>query len=247
MLMRRVILTLAGAALAVAAPANATPTPKPPNPPTLHGFCSLGNVCTDNGTNTPTGVQPPTFAFASSGGSASGTLWIDILLPDNLTPPSDFTISGALSGTANLFSSTPWTTGDLDTYLGISASPTNPIGAYLPATQVYQPSAGGFYVYSVDLGSTTLLGTSGVGGAGQDSYLLTLGQDLAPGSYIVGFLAQTNDAGTGYGATANSGAILETGAVPEPGTWGLMLLGFAGVGVALRRSRKRTPALMQIA
>ena len=35
--------------------------------------------------------------------------------------------------------------------------------------------------------------------------------------------------------------------VPEPGTWGLMLLGFAGLGVAIRRSRKRKPALMQIA
>jgi len=36
-------------------------------------------------------------------------------------------------------------------------------------------------------------------------------------------------------------------AVPEPGTWGLMLLGFAGVGMALRRSRKRGGALMQVA
>jgi hypothetical protein len=36
-------------------------------------------------------------------------------------------------------------------------------------------------------------------------------------------------------------------AVPEPGTWGLMLLGFAGVGMALRRSRRRSGALMQIA
>jgi hypothetical protein len=35
--------------------------------------------------------------------------------------------------------------------------------------------------------------------------------------------------------------------VPEPGTWGLMLLGFAGVGMALRRSRRRSGALMQIA
>jgi hypothetical protein len=37
------------------------------------------------------------------------------------------------------------------------------------------------------------------------------------------------------------------GAVPEPGTWGLMLLGFAGIGMAVRRSRKRNPALLQIA
>jgi len=35
--------------------------------------------------------------------------------------------------------------------------------------------------------------------------------------------------------------------VPEPATWGLMLLGFAGVGVAMRRSRKNRPALMQVA
>jgi hypothetical protein len=35
--------------------------------------------------------------------------------------------------------------------------------------------------------------------------------------------------------------------VPEPATWGMMLLGFAGIGMALRRSRRRTGALMQIA
>ena len=34
-------------------------------------------------------------------------------------------------------------------------------------------------------------------------------------------------------------AFNQVGAVPEPGTWVLMLLGFAGVGVALRRDRKR--------
>lgn len=35
--------------------------------------------------------------------------------------------------------------------------------------------------------------------------------------------------------------------VPEPATWALMLLGFAGVGVAMRRSGKRSPVLTQIA
>jgi PEP-CTERM motif len=34
-------------------------------------------------------------------------------------------------------------------------------------------------------------------------------------------------------------------AVPEPATWGLMLLGFAGIGMAMRRRRR--PALAQIA
>jgi hypothetical protein len=36
------------------------------------------------------------------------------------------------------------------------------------------------------------------------------------------------------------------GAVPEPATWALMLLGFGGIGMAMRRSRRST-ALMQIA
>lgn len=36
-------------------------------------------------------------------------------------------------------------------------------------------------------------------------------------------------------------------AVPEPATWGLMILGFAGIGAAMRRSRQRKPLLMQIA
>jgi hypothetical protein len=35
--------------------------------------------------------------------------------------------------------------------------------------------------------------------------------------------------------------------VPEPATWALMLLGFGGIGMAMRRSRRRTGALMQIA
>ena len=33
------------------------------------------------------------------------------------------------------------------------------------------------------------------------------------------------------------------GAVPEPSSWALMLLGFAGVGAAIRRRRKAVPAL----
>jgi hypothetical protein len=46
-----------------------------------------------------------------------------------------------------LFSTTAWTTGTLADFLGITASPDNPIGAFLPATQALDPGATGFFVY----------------------------------------------------------------------------------------------------
>ena len=36
-------------------------------------------------------------------------------------------------------------------------------------------------------------------------------------------------------------------AVPEPSTWAMMLLGFGGIGMAMKRSRRRKLGLMQIA
>ena len=40
--------------------------------------------------------------------------------------------------------------------------------------------------------------------------------------------------------TLTIGEYVEPSAVPEPSTWAMMLLGFAGVGAALRRSRRRS-------
>ena len=247
---RKTLRALAITAIPAALALTATPAlAKKPvaNPPTLHGFCALGDQCYDNGVNTPTDVNPPVFGFTSGGQSATGTLYIDILVPNNVTLPANYVISGALLGsntfTATLFSTTAWTSGQLDTYLGISAAPTNPIGAYLPATQTYDAGATGYYIFQVSLGTQTLPSNSGA----NDSYLMTLDQDLFAGSYIVGFLSQSG----AYGATANSGAILETRdpppGVPEPGTWATMLLGFGAAGVAMRCSRRKTALVSQLA
>ena len=209
------------------------------NADTLHGFCSGAGQCIDNGTNSPTSTNPPAnFGFTGSPGG-SGPFDLVFLVPNNEDPTPgalSFGVTGTFAGTATLFSSAAWTSGELDSYLGFSASPTNPIGAYLPSTQALDPGATGFYVYTLaDLGNVALTTSSG------PTFNLTSGT-LPLASYVVGFSATRDDESeTGFdiGATANSGAIFETGPPvhsPEPST--SMLLGFGLLGlIGLRRKQ----------
>jgi hypothetical protein len=209
---------------------------------TLHGFCAGAGQCVDNGTNSPTSHSPPTnFGFTTSPGPTSGSLLLDILAPDNVTSGPSFTLTGTSSATATLFSTTAWTTGTLADFLGITASPDNPIGAFLPATQALDPGATGFFVYQANLGNLTLSGPSNP----NVSPLENISSGILPqGSFIVGFF---NEGEAGIQATANSGAIFEIsppsgggrgGATPEPSTWAMLLLGFAGLGFAGYRRAK---------
>jgi hypothetical protein len=179
------------------------------------------------------------FGFASSPPGESGDLLLKILVPDTITNPSlvSYGVSGFASGTADLVSTTPWTSGFLADFLGLSASPANPIGAYLPSTQGFDPAATGFFVYEANLGTQTLPGP----GSESDAFLMTLNRQIPQGSYIVGFINEGNDT---WQATANSGAIFETSSqapIPESSTWAMMLLGFAGLSFAgFRRAKKES-------
>lgn len=242
--MKKLFLTTALVLCAGAAQADTTNLNDP-----LHGQCLAG--CTDNGTNTPIASNPPVgFGFTVSPAPQTGTQFIDFLVPDVAKPLPGFPgIDIDLAGTntlvanAQIFSLTPWTSGFLDDYLGISASPSQPIGAYLPASLAILGAQGagvdGFFVFQADLGTQTL--------QGQTTFTAYDANKGAQGMYIVSFLQTAG----GFVATANSGALFETGSgntinpvispgVPEPGTWVMMLLGFIGLAFAFRNRRRTT-------
>ena len=213
----------------------------------LHGFC-YGSTpgCYDNGTVTPTNTNAPQFGFTISPGPQTGShYFVDMLIPINEVPnPSSLSygLTETQGGTANnltqtvtatLVKPTGWTSGTLAGYLGLSASPSNPISAWLPYTQAHgDAGATGYYVYQADLGATTLKADSGWA----SGPLLTLSGPVPSASVIAGFLSPPGK----DVATANSAALFVAGTavgVPEPGA--LTMLGLALAALAGARWIKR--------
>jgi hypothetical protein len=236
---RRLQLAVFGSALSLAMLGGAAFADIVPPDDPLHGYCAVG--CIDNGTNSPTTQNPPAnFGFTVSPGPASGSQYmVDILTPDNIAAGPSFTLTGP-SGTATLVAASPWTSGDLDAFLGISASPANPIGAFLPSTQaLVGTGATGFNVYAANLGPITLQGPANP----NVSPLENITSGILPkGSYIVAFLNEGTAATPNWVATANSGAIFVTTGVPGPvagaGLPGLMAACGALLVLARRRRQK---------
>jgi hypothetical protein len=88
-------------------------------------------------------------------------------------------------------------------------------------------------ITSIDTSNPDVLTFHGTGAFGG-----TLGGDAlayTPGTFV--FSTQ--------GGTLTTFSATAVAAVPEPATWGLMLLGFAGIGFAMRR--RRQPVLAQLA
>lgn len=194
-------------------------------------------------------TNPPNFGFTVSPGPQTGVFSVVILVPNNEDPsPSSlhFTLNVTQGGATNtstfsasstLFSSTPWTVGQLDAFLMLSggSNPSNPIGAWLPWVQAHgDAGATGFFLYVVNLGTDKVADNASPG----TGPLLTATGPFPLATVAVGFL----DVGTtapDFIGTANSGALFEGGVpTPEPGTlllFGSGLLGVAGI------VRKRLP------
>jgi hypothetical protein len=154
--MKRLLLAataLAAIALSGMVSAKATTVEDP-----LHFTCATCQA--DNGTFTPApGGFQNISVFASPSQSGLDFL-IKVLVPNTLTVPT-----GTATGTsgANAFSvpfvnNGVWTGAGgqgLEAFLGItsfaSGSPLNPIGSFLPSSQIFQPTATGFTVYTADI------------------------------------------------------------------------------------------------
>ncbi len=124
------------------------------NADTLHGFCSGVGQCIDNGTNSPTSTNPPSnFGFTGSPGG-TGEFALVFLVPNNEDPTPgalSFWRDGHVCGHGNALRINNRGHGQLDAYLGFSATSTNPIGAFLPSTDALDPGATGFYVYDLEM------------------------------------------------------------------------------------------------
>jgi len=203
----------------------------------MHVSCTSPTpACLDTGSITPTSTNPPTFSFKKSPNSGLGTFDLTVLIPNNVAGANaqSFSINGTYTGNATvaslLASVTAWSSGQLDAYLGISASPTNPIGAFLPLTQAYQPSALGYFVYMFNFGSVNF---------GTNDPLFATSYVFPVGSIVTAFFNKADCTRKCWVATANSSALIITNGTPPPGIPEPATLSLLGAGLIALRSLKR--------
>ena len=91
-----------------------------------------------------------------------------------------------------------------------------------------------FYTFLYDDGSTSGDFANALGTSGWQFFDLT--SQLLPGRNLSGFQIYGTTPGPGF---MDDFLINVSSAVPEPATWGMMVLGFGAVGLTMRR-RKRT-------
>lgn len=212
---------------------------------------------------------------ASALGAAAAATPAMAAPPPTPTPSNDPCSYGVVTGAiacvgyygSNLLTGTTGSsTADLTTYINqlLTGPATDPVGPY-PAADGYNPP------YTIDSGTGTVLGslinqsgTSGVPYTFNFSPLQLSGYTIFAAHFgnfpdsnapdVTAFWLLNLGTGTTSSVTINDGKglsnaqILGTGtpAVPEPATWAMMLVGFAGMGMSMRRRRRSGP-LAQIA
>ena len=189
------------------------------------------------------------FMFALAGMSALSTATVaNAALTIGAAGSTNGTATSFLtSPTAIEFDTTNPSTGSYSSFFqfnndGFTAGVFSATASSVPlagtTVSMLQLFTGGTVIGGLYSGGTLVSGVSG------SSNSLTLSTNLTPNTGYTLQYSGTLAAGSIPGNISGNGAF-GFAAVPEPATWGLMLLGFGGMGLVMRRRRR--PALAQIA
>jgi hypothetical protein len=220
----------------------------------LHLSCSTCSI--DNGTFTPTNTNSPTHIDVdSSPPGASGTLLLKVLVPTNeIGSITNVSVTGASTGVASLFSSTPFTTGSLEgDYLkfgtGGGGSPPNMFQTFASTSLSVDPGLTGFDVFLFNAGQFTLTGDFATTTA-----IFNVNTSLPKGTWILADIASTTGCAAGQAfcnditTAASSALFVNTAAAAVPGP--VVGAGIPGLIAAcltmlgLNRNRKRRKQLL---
>jgi hypothetical protein len=164
--------------------------------------------------------------IGSSGSTSGGTT---VLVTDNVGNPNklEFDTTNALAGTVTSFFNFMTD--------GATSGAFSVTTATIPASSVSM-------LQLFTGGNATTAGTTPVASAPGSGVSGSLTTALLPSTwYTFSYTATLSTAGDISGPAS----FYVSTAVPEPATWGLMLIGFAGIGYAMRRRRR--PVLAQLA
>jgi hypothetical protein len=222
--MRRVLITaIAAAAVALATQASAAPTVSDTTgTPLANQIFGIANVGTTNFGSSPNNDGTPNVRFTCNSSCSMGAGFAQI---NDATPNTPDLYDLIINPTATNFTDFKWS-------VQLTGSGIVVVYYLLAGTGLDQNN---ILSYTLQAGSYNADGSNLnklLSGASFDSFAI---RTTAPIAFFE--IKQLS-----YNPTGSP-------AVPEPATWGLMLLGFGGIGMALRRRRRRETGatLMQIA
>lgn len=187
-------------------------------------------------------------AMVAAPAAAQVTLYDQTNLPQQFVTPLNLTFTATEANTTLNFQgyNIPSTTTLVNLFFNLTGTTQTTANNLLSTNYSYTPAPSNPFA---NLGSIGLYGARDLTFAGgtigsYDTFSQTVATTIGS-SYTLG-LSFTEPGGGADGLRITTGAIASVPAVPEPTTWAMMLLGFGGMGVALRRRRK-TVARAQLA